>query len=277
MHRCPACASTESIRSFWGDMQYRGWRYAWRECSHCQTGYVWPRPSAEIIAQMYAPSYLQEHCGAELSGHDRIPALANEAKTVLPEMKGTVLDIGCGGGQFIRDVLAHGAAAVGVELSAETAAIVSKAVGVPVFTSISSAPNCDVVHLADVVEHHPDPAVLLKEAMEKVKPGGRLVLRHPLEGQAHFFLAVMRIWKVLRPSPGREVAPFHLQHFSWKGWAILRDRAGLIPVREQVSELHGIDSRWWIQLVKRVSELISRSPMGRARRWGNRLVGVYNR
>lgn len=96
-----------------------------------------------------------------------------------------VLDVGCGTGSV--SLIANrdkGNTVVGIEPDAERAQL-ARARGLSVFCGylspefIASEPPFDVVLMADVLEHVPDPGALVALAHSALKPGGTLVVSVP--------------------------------------------------------------------------------------------------
>ncbi len=112
-----------------------------------------------------------------------------------------VLDLGCGAGQFTRELAAAGTRAVGVEV-AEAALERARAAapGLDFRLAPIDGPlplpddSFDIVWASEVIEHISDTATWLSEIKRVVVPGGRLLLSTPshgrlrvaLRGVAHF-------------------------------------------------------------------------------------------
>lgn len=97
---------------------------------------------------------------------------------------GPVLDVGCGGGLFLRMLGAHGMPVIGLDASIEAAHLAWSYNGVPVFCGdLARAPlskvSCSVVTMFHVVEHLPDPPAYLHAARALLQPNGRLVVQVP--------------------------------------------------------------------------------------------------
>ncbi len=139
---------------------------------------------------------------------------------------GRLLDVGCGGGFFVREAAAAGFSAEGTEVSA-AAAEFARGMGVRVhlgtLASSGLAPGAfDVVTLFEVVEHLATPAALVAEAAALLRPGGLLYLTTPNYGSLSRRLLGAR-WSLISRQ--------HPSLFAARGLAALCRRAGLEPVR----------------------------------------------
>jgi SAM-dependent methyltransferase len=94
-----------------------------------------------------------------------------------------LLDIGCGGGEFVRRALRLGYAAEGLEFDGQAVAAAAEQ-GLPVRVGALPATglaDCsfDVVTLSQVIEHLHDPPAALAEIHRLLKPGGVFWLATP--------------------------------------------------------------------------------------------------
>ena len=97
---------------------------------------------------------------------------------------GPVLDVGCGGGLFLRLMAERGYRVAGLDLSIDAAAVAWRHYGVPVVCAILSespiaAESCAAVTMFHVLEHLHDPARYIDSARALLKPGGRLIVQVP--------------------------------------------------------------------------------------------------
>jgi len=153
---------------------------------------------------------------------------AHSLAALAPKAGERLLDLGCGLGQFARDVArASGVPAVGVELRdgqlARARALAAEA-GEPELADLragdAAAPplqagewgTFDVVHARFLLEHVRDPLAVVRVMARAVRPGGRVVL----EDDDH---DVLRLW----PEPAH-LAPV------WRAYQRTYDRLGCDPV-----------------------------------------------
>jgi SAM-dependent methyltransferase len=124
--------------------------------------------------------------------------------------RGRVLEIGSGTGWMLGAFRARGWSAIGSERSVESAAVSRDASGAAMFvgdlTAVRPGSTCDLIVMFHVLEHLADPQRALRDAAERLGPGGTLVLGVPNIGswQARF---AGRHWLHLD-------VPRHLVHFT---------------------------------------------------------------
>lgn len=99
---------------------------------------------------------------------------------------GSLLDVGCGIGEFLLAARDGGWQVAGVEVS-EKAAMIARSRGLEVETAHLEesrlAPGAfDAVTLWDVIEHLDAPVAAMRVVHEKLKPGGAVFLETPNEG-----------------------------------------------------------------------------------------------
>ncbi len=98
--------------------------------------------------------------------------------------RGPVLDVGCGGGLFLRILKEQGTRVIGLDVSPEAAGVAWHHNGVPTLCGdLVRVPlpqqSCSVVTMFHVVEHLSDPHAYLRSAHQLLQPSGRLVVQVP--------------------------------------------------------------------------------------------------
>jgi SAM-dependent methyltransferase len=245
--------------------------------------FVDPLPDDALVSAMYSPEYIDQHYGegdASAEIGRELDETARAAARLRPAAR--LLDVGCGAGRFLTAARDAGLRVEGHELLASVARLAADATGLPVHSGPLEAisGHYDVVHLADVVEHVTHPLDLLRAARERLADSGMLIARGPLEQQTNLFQRAVRWQRVVKTRVGQarpiEMPPWHISQFTLRGWHALLERAGLRLVDEQLYE-----TRWPAPdsfrlqpraLIKIVSRRITASPLGRALKFGNRVV-----
>lgn len=160
-------------------------------CRRCGLIYQNPRPSLQEIGQHYPSEYNAYHYHQELHQQNVLRRLAAEygiakRRRYITRYKqtGTLLDVGCGTGLFLRSMIQQGSWEVwGIEPNAQ-AAEVTQQMGIHVITAKLEEAELperyfDVVTMWDVIEHLHNPSGALRKMASILKPEGILVIRTP--------------------------------------------------------------------------------------------------
>jgi SAM-dependent methyltransferase len=229
MSKCNCCQSTESRPVF----EYEGYRLV--ACTHCNLTYVANPPGEAELAKLYATTdEIDYHAELRDPASVQSRRMHRVAGTHLKftrrvAQQGTLLDVGCSTGSFLKLAAGEGFDCAGVEFSESSAKFAREQTGAPIeLGSIheTTAPDAslDVLTMFDVIEHVPDPASDLAVAWAKLKPGGWLVLSTPnIDGlfpRASYALArKLNYWP--HPEP-----PYHLYQFSVATLSTMLEQAG---------------------------------------------------
>jgi 2-polyprenyl-3-methyl-5-hydroxy-6-metoxy-1,4-benzoquinol methylase len=114
-----------------------------------------------------------------------------ELKHFAGQKPGTVLDVGCGAGGFLRMAIGAGWRAVGIDFDAEAVAEARRVEGAEVHVMDIFDPSLDArrfegILLDNVIEHLPDLPRVVRRLAELLTPGGRLVMITPnIESTGH--------------------------------------------------------------------------------------------
>ena len=228
---CPVCNSTAiqghyCARTTRAQIDSRMWS-VWH-CRNCTHGFMNPQPSWQELAPYYAGNY--EAYDAEHGATDKIDGKLRHIP--VPTNK-RLLDVGCGGGAFLRAAHKLGADIEGVEPSAHGVARARQA-GIKVFhgtleeyVAAGNSGPFDVITANHVIEHVPRPVATLSAMKSLLAPGGYIWVAVP---NASYPLA-----RKLHGYWHSTDLPYHLMQFSPQSMALAGRQAGL-EVRSQQSE-----------------------------------------
>jgi SAM-dependent methyltransferase len=235
---CPVCRSTD-LKWAYSAPTTRGldkvfWNVS--ECNGCGHQFMNPQPTWEELEPYYGQAYdpydpmhgslandegeIAEAKRTGLLRHIRIPDGLR------------LLDVGCGGGRFLRIAKKLGAIEQGVEPSAY-AADVAKKQGLNVFHgtiedfAAHTENTFDIITANHVVEHVPDPVKTLETMKKLLAPGGFIWISVPN--------AAYPISRALKGYWHSSDLPYHLMQFSPDSIAKAGNLAGL-KVRRQTTE-----------------------------------------
>ena len=214
---CPICDSRNINYDFTGICERRNNGSEWSidRCDNCNHGFVNPQPSWEELQTYYDATYDPYESEHALDGFDETVAEARRSGEFrhIPIRPGLrILDVGCGGGAFLRVARELGAIVQGVEPSPHGVKTAKKA-GLPVFHGqiedfaevVGPDTKFDVVTANHVVEHHPDPAAMLRKMASLLSDNGYVWLAVPNAGS----------WsaRVLKEKWHNVDLPYHLMQF----------------------------------------------------------------
>ena len=142
-------------------------------------------------------------------------AIATRALELLPE-QGRVLDLGCASGGLLALLRPRASYAAGLELSATAARAAAQVADVVVQGALQDPElpfedgSFDLVVLADVLEHLPDPPAALRRAIGWARLGGAILVSVPNVAHWQARLTLLRgRW------PAEERGTFDASHLRW--------------------------------------------------------------
>jgi SAM-dependent methyltransferase len=162
------------------------------ECAECRLLRLHPQPEPCNLHRYYPAAYYYQP-GADTA--DRLAEAwrrfvlrdhINFVRRALDSApsSGAVLDVGCGGGLFLRELALPPGRAVGLDFSLSAASVAWNSNGVPtVCGSLSRTPfadrSCAAITMFHVLEHLYDPVSYIENARRLLRPDGRLVIQVP--------------------------------------------------------------------------------------------------
>jgi SAM-dependent methyltransferase len=182
---CPICAAERSRHAYPYAIRFDDQIFFYFRCSDCATVFVDPLPTVAQFGRMYESSaYHDVHYSDSIDYSPYVESV--KFLSAFAQPGATVLDYGCGTGQFMKACQESGFATVGVEFDSSIAGIVSERLGSPVvcveeFDKTWVRREVDVIHFGDVLEHLPDPLTTLTDACRRLRVGGVLYAEGPLE------------------------------------------------------------------------------------------------
>ncbi len=241
-------------------------RWGMRECEGCELLWIDPLPDSAVLSNAYATYYTHHDRNQGMSAgvfaglraatlkyflgygshSDRggpllerlrhwllflVPPLRDAFRSeylgLSAERLGRLLDVGCGGGEFLLKMRELGWEVEGVETDPVAAGKAVRDFGLLVHSSSlqdASLPSgyFDVITLNHVIEHVEDPVALIRECSRLLRRGGRLVLMTPnMQSLGHKFFK--QYWRGLE-------FPRHLKIFSERSLLLCTSLSGFKSV-----------------------------------------------
>ena len=189
-----------------------------QQCNSCYFLFTNPRPPEEQIGKYYqSEEYISHHdesksLMSKVYTSVRDYTIAGKVKLIneLNTGKGTILDIGCGTGNFILACKNDGWKIAGTEPDQEARIIALKRVGEPVFNNINdveiSGKSYDIITLWHVLEHVHQLNETLAWLQKHLNPDGKIIIAVP-NPQSYDAGKYGRFWAAYD-------VPRHLYHFT---------------------------------------------------------------
>lgn len=223
---CPVCDGTSSRP------RYFKFGLPLVECLGCGLVYANPRLTPEEIWKRYSPDYFWNEYLPALGvkdGHVDLEYFDGRHSAMLQLIArqrpncGRMVEVGAGGGFFLKAAERAGWTVAGIEISSEGVEFATSRLALDVRRESAEELNCpaasfDVAVMFDVIEHLLDPVAALQRVRRALRPGGLLVMSTP-NLDAVTRLALGSDWAVLSPAE-------HLYNFSEKTLGLLLRRAG---------------------------------------------------
>jgi 2-polyprenyl-3-methyl-5-hydroxy-6-metoxy-1,4-benzoquinol methylase len=221
---CPVCTNDNIVEFVMAPDRFHGRLIAFRllRCSMCSLVWIADPPSPEEMTLHYSQEY--DRSIAEAGNH--APGRWRDRKRTLTQYKqgGTILDLGCSGGSFLKTLGSKEWDLHGIEMSVESARIAQAESGAKVFVgdildAPFSASSFDAITCFHVFEHLYKPREVLSKVVEWLKPGGIFYVLVPNidSAGAHIFRSY---WYALE-------LPRHVFHYSPKSLGTMTRSVGL--------------------------------------------------
>jgi SAM-dependent methyltransferase len=186
-----------------------------------------PSLSTRIRSFCYASYQFLQQIPAAMSGLGA--ARQKMQQMFLYDLKpGKLLDVGCGDGKFLNLMRGLGWAVDGVDFDSKAIINAKEKYGLNLHCGALEGVNFpkesfDAVTMSHVIEHLPDPLLLLQEVRRILKPGGRLVVTTPnSDGYGHQKFAAY--WFGIDP-------PRHMKIYSPRTLRICAEKLGFREIR----------------------------------------------
>lgn len=201
------------------------------QCGDCTHGFMSPQPEWNDLASYYSASYEAydtDHGNNSVSDAITVESARQQGEfrhLALPISGKSLLDVGCGGGYFLRIARQLGAVVQGVEPSTAGSRQTSRQ-DIPVFHGMLddfvasvSGRQFDIITANHVLEHAPDPIVTLRQMKSLLAPGGFIWISVP-NADCFFSRKLGKHWHSAD-------LPYHLHQFSTASLMLAGKSAGL--------------------------------------------------
>lgn len=207
-------------------------------CTHCGLYRTIPLSDDRQADQLYHQDSVSHRASASkvsvsgatsTSSSDELALLANRPPASL-------LDVGCGAGQFLLKATAAGYAAQGIDPDPRSVAFATTNLGLNVregsLEVLAPSERFDIITTLGVLEHIEEPAAFLTQLRDKLNPNGEILVGVPNVGSLN-----RRISRLSSHDWDMFLEPGHLYHYSQSTLAKLGTNAELIPGNSNTATL----------------------------------------
>lgn len=143
----------------------------------------------------------------------------------------SILDIGCGNGEFLKECERHGIYAEGIEKNIDSESKVKNILKIDIESAPLPQKKYDAITFYHSLEHIQNPASVLQKVIDNIKDGGIIIVQVP-NLDSWQFRVFKRKWFHL-------FLPFHRYHFSTDTLCRLLERKGF-----SVIHVRYFSNRW---------------------------------
>lgn len=220
-NNCRVCGAREF--SLWGEKAGQ----SLYKCKKCGLVFFYPYPTAEELNAYYNNEYhvVRKYDGDGDLGLKRKLMYAQDIKDLeasIPQ-KGRILDVGCAEGLFLS-FLGEEWEKYGIDCSEYAVAKANEKSGVNAFVKeINEMPDnfYDVIHFRGVIEHMLAPMDTIRQACQKLRDGGYLVLSNTPNTSGVVPMLFRGRFRLVIPNE-------HLHYFERKTVRIMAQKSGLL-------------------------------------------------
>lgn len=175
---CPVCNGIEAWPWLETPDRYHGQKVLYQlvRCPECSAIWLYNAPETTEMAAHYGQSY---HRDITRSGERRVRQRWKEHCELLTRLAspGTILDIGCSSGSFLKAMKSQGWQPVGIEIDPKVAEMARCNTGGEVYCGDAPdapfpAASFDVITCVHTLEHQFQPRELMAKAWYWLRPGG---------------------------------------------------------------------------------------------------------
>lgn len=296
---CPFCSNDKYKKSFYPKYCFNNKTFEYFKCTNCFLFYLSPLPDADDYVAMYPPSYQDYSVSTEIYSnlYKRLPGLRfsyGEQFDLIKKfakLNASILDYGCGAGNFVINANNQGFNCIGAEFNEEYVKLLNEKGGGASYCVINDvlekkiAQKFDVIRMSNVFEHLDKPMEVIMALRQNLNPNGIFLIEGPIEANKSLMLFISKLYfklkNLIKPTFTIEAKPYHIFFSNAKNQRsfftninlnelYFATTEGCWPMPSSVKEAKGIVKKI-LALVAQLSIKISKIVNSN---WGNTFISV---
>ncbi len=228
---------------------FNGRVFSYHKCASCGLLFVDPIPNAADLELIYPTSYQGKLSKNRIQNDQKLPGLRFKYSEIYKAIKNfsgksTILDYGCGNGQFLYNAQINGFKTIGVEYNPKMVELLKSSFdGIEFYTIEEFNKSSDkhvAIYLSNVLEHFTNPKLQLCDIVNKLCTDGIIIIEGPIEGNRSlvnwFKFTYLKLKKRKDPLYQTKDAPAHIFFSNVTNQQKLFSELGLEKIKMDVIE-----------------------------------------
>lgn len=251
-NKCPLCDSGISKSYFYPPTTFNNKVFHYYECQNCGCSFVNPFPDKNDFDLIYGED---DHAYLKKLGEDEmhiynfdIPPYNHQrfqidffSKYKYWEKAGSLLDIGCGSGFYMKSAMRSGIHATGIEYNENFTKLLRKKTGLSIFSFNEFEKNndgkkFDLIHFGHILEHLIRPEDMLNWAKKYAHENTLIIVDGPLEKNKCLSQMVISTGSKIKKNKMNYYAPQHISFTDHRSQLRFFEKCGLEKVNYQITE-----------------------------------------
>jgi SAM-dependent methyltransferase len=227
LSKCPMCDTDSDKSTNWCPVDNDG--FITVQCENCELIYIQNPYDKDSLEKFYAKYYSEVHQDDQILNNQRKRMYEIELNFLLNfKNGGSVLDVGCSGGQFLQQFHEMDFDCQGVEFGIEASKEASKnfIIHVGEFPLINFEKKYDVIVFRGVIEHVRNPRKYLQKAISLLNPNGVIFITATQNRESLTCDLFRNDWNQHAPKA-------HLYHFALNDFVKFFNERGLVSYYEK--------------------------------------------
>ena len=235
---CLFCQSTKITNSVFEDTIFNEKSFSYVKCTDCKLIFLSPLPDADDLIKMYPLEYQGELIKISDGLYNNLFHKISQHTT-----SKEIVDYGCGNGRFLIEAISKNYRVIGIEFNPKFVKKLKTEFPSEVFFTVKeffdSTQKHNLIFLSNVLEHLTAPREVMKSLINKLNPGGLIILEGPIENNFNLALIFRKTFFSIRKAMFRKKlnhSPYHIFFSNYKNQLMFFETLGLKTLLYKIDE-----------------------------------------